>query len=399
MNPSSKLIKRRSELSAHVVAFCRYLREKHFVAGPAEEAEVLQGLHVLNSFQDPQQFRLVLQIVLAKSRKQQEQFETLFDTYWKEMAKAVDSKVKQVDEENKGSKKSDNNKKQQAPSLQELKSWLYNESSDEKLELASYSTSTSLNRKNFSGFGDEGLQQLSKLIHVMARNLANRYNRRYKKNNRPGKFDLRGTLRSNMRRGGEIIDLVFQKQERQKLRLVLLCDVSKSMDLYSRFLVRFLYAFQNNYKQIETFVFSTSLHRITRQLQHGSFSEILEELADTVPGWSGGTQIGISLHQFTKNYAGKYLNHRSIVIILSDGWDTGNTELLAESMRKIHRKSGKVIWLNPLAGNPDYEPTVKGMQAALPYIDVFAPMHNVESLRKVVKEIRGKRKTKKWRMR
>lgn len=389
------LISRHTTLSAHLVAFCRYLREQGFTIGPSEEANVLEAISLLHAFTDPNRFYLCLRTVLTKSFRQQQAFDQHFDTYWNEMAKAVDSKIKEG-KESKKKKSGQQAKKQKAPSTQELKNWLYGKKTKDEMTLAAYSPGKDGGGTDLSGFSETGLQELIKIIHLLARSLANRKSRRFQKSKRPGHFDLRKTLRSNLRRGGEIMHLNFKKTQQQKLELVLLCDVSKSMDLYSRFLVQFLYAFQNNYRQIETFVFSTSLHRITPTLQQSTFDDILDQLSTTVPDWSGGTRIGASFHNFLENYGSKYLNHRSIVLIMSDGWDTGDIDLLESSMRKIYRKSGRVIWLNPLAGRPGYETNVKGMQTALPFIDVFAPAHNVESLKQVVKKLKGRQKTRKW---
>jgi len=145
-----------------------------------------------------------------------------------------------------------------------------------------------------------------------------------------------------------------------------------------------MYGFQRVVARVETFVFSTSLHRVTGELNKNTFEKTLEELSAKVPGWSGGTRIGESLLAFVENYGRRLLNKRSLVLILSDGWDTGEPELVEEAMAAIHRRAAKVIWLNPLAGSPDYEPRVRALQAALPYIDVFAAAHDVESLRQNV---------------
>ena len=392
---NQNLQRRYTEMSAHLVAFCRYLREKDYNIGAKEEAEALEAIALIQAFEDPDQFQLCLQTVLAKSLRQQIDFAEHYNTYWNEISKAVDSKIKKSKEQ-KNDKPSGKSQQQQAPSLQELKHWLYGNAQKDTEELASYSAGAIAERKDFSGFSEAGLKELEKLIHLLANTLANRYSRRFKKSKSSAQIDFRKTMRQNMRRGGEILHLAFRKKQKQKLRLVLLCDVSKSMDLYSRFLIQFLYAFQNNYRQVETFVFSTSLHRITHDLQKGEFKDILQQLSDTIPGWSGGTQIGNSLHTFVKDYAGKMLDHRSIVLIMSDGWDTGDIDVLEESMRKIYRKSGRVIWLNPLAGNPNYQPSVKGMEVALPFVDVFAPAHSVESLKEMIKQLKGRKKTKKW---
>lgn len=375
----SELIRRHTELSANLVAFSRFLRSKGFILGPAEEADALRALEVMAPFRDPESFRLTLRAVLTRSRGQRLVFDELYAEYWKELEKAVDSKIKEGAPEKKRG-----GGKQQQPSLQMLKSWLHgHREQEETAELAQYSPGQTLTRKDFSAFGEEELWEVVRLIHRIARSLALRFSRRHKKSRTPAGLDLRRTLRLNLRRGGEILDLAFRKPQRHRQQIVLLCDVSKSMDLYSRFLVQFIYAFQNAYRRIETFVFSTSLHRVTRQLKQQDYHTALEKLSETVDDWSGGTRIGESLFSFVEKYGGKMLNRQSIVIIMSDGWDTGDATLLTEAMRKIHSKSAKVIWLNPLAGNPQYRPEAKGMQAAMPYIDIFASAHNVESLREV----------------
>jgi len=375
------MVKRYTELSANIVAFCRFLRAKGFVVGPAEEADALQALEVLAPFSDSESFRLTLRAALTRSLSQQIAFDELYAQYFRELDRALNSKIKEGAPE-----KKKNKQPAQQPSLQALKSWLHgNEQQDDTTELATYSAGETLTRKDFSVFTEDELWEVLRVIHLIARSLALRFSRRKAKSNTPAGLDLRRTLRLNLRRGGEILDLAFRKPQRHRQRIVLLCDVSKSMDLYSRFLVQFIYAFQNAYRRIETFVFSTALHRVTRQLKQGDYHSALEGLAGTVPDWSGGTRIGESLHTFVDQYAGKLLNRQTIVIIMSDGWDTGDGDLLAESMRKIHAKVAKVIWLNPLAGNPNFRPEVKGMQAAMPYIDIFASAHNVESLRQVAR--------------
>jgi uncharacterized protein with von Willebrand factor type A (vWA) domain len=155
------------------------------------------------------------------------------------------------------------------------------------------------------------------------------------------------------------------------------------MELYSAFLIQFMYAFQQVFSRVETFVFSTSLKRITSLLKENNFRDAMEMLGLHSSGWSGGTRIGECLEEFSNEYANKLLDRKTIVIILSDGWDTGNPDMLQKNMENIHARAAKVIWLNPLAGYDAYQPKVAGMQVALPFIDVFAPVHNLESLRKL----------------
>ena len=159
------------------------------------------------------------------------------------------------------------------------------------------------------------------------------------------------------------------------------------MDLYSRFLIQFIYAFQSVYRRIETFVFSTSLYHITEILRAEELYNALEKLSKTVPDWSGGTKIGFSLDQFVDQFGTKIIDSQTVCLIISDGWDTGDVDLLVRSMRYLKKNARSIIWLNPLKGSSDYEPATKGMQAALPYIDIFASAHNLNSLRRLVRQL------------
>lgn len=373
------VIQRHTELSANLLAFCRFLRRHGFRLGPAEEADALLALEILTPFHDPDAFRLALRAVLARNLPQQEAFDELYQRYFRELSKAVDSKVVEGQPE-----KKQRSGQAKEPSFEALKQWLHGNRNQETEELAAYSAGETTMRKDFSAFSGDDLQEVIQLIHRIARSLAMRYSRRQEQTRTPAGLDLRRTLRLNLRRGGEMLDLAFRRPRRHRRQIILLCDVSKSMDLYSRFLVQFIFAFQNAYRRIETFVFSTSLHRVTRQLRQRDYRSALDQLAEQVPGWSGGTRIGESLDAFSTRFA-RLLNRQTVVIILSDGWDTGDTGLLAAAMRRIHSKTAKVIWLNPLAGNPHFRPDVKGMQAAMPYIDIFASAHNVDSLRQLAR--------------
>jgi len=374
---SSPYIQRHTELSANVLAFCRYLRSKGLPLGPGEVMDALQAL-AHTPMDSRESMRMVLKAVLARSRPQQSLFDEWYEEYWQNLAKAVDAKVKQGPEatETPAAKR-----QEQDPALQSLKSWLYGKGETEEVELAAYSGHRVMTQVDFAAFAAGELEEVMRLIHDIARKLATRLNRRYHRLAQSGQLDFRKTMRLNLRRGGELLDLAFRQRRIRKPKLVMLCDVSKSMDLYSQFLVQFMYAFQSVYARQETFVFSTSLHRITEALQLGSFEQALNQLAEAIPDWSGGTRIGESLQQFVDVYAPGMLDRNTIVLILSDGWDTGDTALLEGSMQYLHKRAARVIWLNPLAGNPAYQPTAKGMEVALPFIDVFAPGHNVESLR------------------
>jgi hypothetical protein len=233
--------------------------------------------------------------------------------------------------------------------------------------------------KDFSGFGADELQEIARLSRRIAKRLASRPSRRWKPVRRGSRVNLRGSLRASLRTGGELVDLSFKERKPKKTRLVVICDVSGSMDLYSRLLLQFIYALQNSLARVETFVFSTSLERITGHLKNRAYEKALESLTST-RGWSGGTLIGPSLAAFNSTWS-RLVDRRTIVIVLSDGWDTGDPKTLSSALATITRRAGRLIWLNPLLGSPTYQALARGMQAALPHVDVFAPLHNLQSLR------------------
>jgi uncharacterized protein len=382
-----ELIKRHTALSANIVAFCRYLRTEGFAIAAPEEADALKSIEILEPYGNSETLRLALKTVLTRSQLQNERFDELYNYYWKQVEKATDSKI--AEQEN------SNGKQQQAPKSQDpqfqaLKDWLYGaQKSDEEIDLYTYSAAETLVKKDFSHLSEDEIKEIYDIIKMIARRLARQQNRRWTKN-KNGKLDIRRTLRQNMRRGGEMLEILRMKKRKQRIQLVLLCDVSKSMELYSRFLIQFAFAFQLVFRRIETFVFSTSLVKISEILRASpdysggqSFDKILKDLSENVHNWSGGTRIGDSLKDFVENYSAKDLNSKTIVLIMSDGWDTGDLDVLQENMAFIHKKASKVIWLNPLAGNITYEPTTEGMKIAMPYVDVFSAGHNVDSLKQL----------------
>ncbi|MEP7110908.1 MAG: VWA domain-containing protein [Ferruginibacter sp.] len=371
------MIKRQTSLSRNIVQFCRFLRLKGFTLSVEEEATALNALQFID-YSDRNVFALALKSVCCRSRSQQNDFDALFNDYWKEIESAIDAKIKTTPQPvlKPGAKD---------PSFKSLKSWLNGNRNDAIEETASYSIHENLSQKDFSSVPADELDELMRTIKALSARLAAHTNRRYTKSGKPCLPDLRRTLRKNMRHGGELLEIAFRKPKRNRTRLVVLCDVSKSMDLYAAFLLQFMFAFQQSFNRIETFAFGTSLQCITGLLKQGDFKDTLGSLSQQNTNWSGGTRIGESFQQFNKEYASRVLDKRTILIILSDGWDTGNIDLLEQSMETIHARAKKVIWLNPVAGYAFYQPDAAGMQAALPFIDVFAPVHNVDSLRKLAR--------------
>ncbi len=372
--------KQAGTISQHLVAFCRLLRAHGVQTGIADAIETLKALQWID-ISHKEQFYTALKLLLAKNQREVELFDRLFQEFW--LQKSPGKKAPMEETKRQPEAPPPSHRQKQAWERQIL-NWKNPESGNEALAVAGYSPIRVLTYKDFGQFSLDEMQEIINLINWIARNLAVQFDRRLRQTQRLDRFDFRRTMRRNLRRGGEIVDLSFQTRKRQKFRLLLLCDVSKSMELYSRFLLQFIYAFQNVYRRIETFIFSTSIRRISNILRHGDPQSLLSRLAKAFPEWSGGTRIGESLEQFLQHFGEYYLDSRTIVMILSDGWDTGEVEKLSRAMAEIQRRSAYVIWLNPLMGYEAFEPSCRGMQAALPYVDLLAPVHNVDSLKSLI---------------
>jgi uncharacterized protein with von Willebrand factor type A (vWA) domain len=204
-----------------------------------------------------------------------------------------------------------------------------------------------------------------------------------------GRRDARRTLRDALRTGGEPLRHRYRKARNQPRRVVLLCDVSGSMASYSRALLRFMHASVASGEPVEAFVLGTRLTRVTRELADRDPDRALGEASRTVEDWSGGTRLGDTIKEFVDLWGQRGMARGATVVILSDGWDRGDVEVLAESMERLARLARRVIWVNPLKAKPDYRPLARGMAAALPHVDVFLSGHNFESLEELARAISG----------
>ncbi|GAC1323949.1 MAG: VWA domain-containing protein [Chloroflexota bacterium] len=252
----------------------------------------------------------------------------------------------------------------------------------------SYSALEVLVAKDFGALNPRELQQIQEIMARMAPKVLTVRSRRFRPGQAGSQLDFRRTLRQSLRAGGDMIDLSWRQRCRDTARLILLCDVSRSMEKYSRFLIQFMYTFQNELPRTETFIFSTHLTRLTTALRGRYLADALERAASASAGWSSGTKIGECLEQFISRERHSILDRRTVVVILSDGWDQGDPRRLGEQMAAIKRRSRLVIWLNPLLGDPRYQPLVSGIRAALPHIDLFLPCHNLATLQAFAAELR-----------
>jgi uncharacterized protein with von Willebrand factor type A (vWA) domain len=218
------------------------------------------------------------------------------------------------------------------------------------------------------------------LASRLARTMRIRLVRREQVRKRGRRLDLRRTIHRNISHGGTLLDLAWRRRKIKPLRLVVLVDASGSMNLYTAFFVRFLHGVVDAFREAEAFVFHTRLAHVSPSLRDRDVTRAVEKLSLMAQGIGGGTRIGESLATFNRWHARRVINSRTAVMIVSDGYDTGEPDQLGQEMHRLRRRCKRIIWLNPLIGWRDYSPQARGMQAALPYVDLFAPAHNLASL-------------------
>lgn len=360
-------------LENSIVDFCRFAQASGLNAGVKESLGALEAVRTVG-VADRGMLKSALRAVLCSSKADWDLFEELFEAFW-----------------------SGENSIHRAQRIKLTVSGKPLESQQEKtlavpipgkMETAEGHAGKSvlgatvqerLRQADFSQIATADLADLEQIALRLLRQMSLRLSRWLKAARLRGQVDLRRTIRLSISRGGDPIYLSFRNKRLQQLRLVILLDVSGSMNPYSLFLVRFAYALQKYFKRVDTFLFSTRLTDITAALRTRHLRDALVAVAKEAGDWSGGTKIGESLREFTMAH-GRLLTRNTLFMVLSDGWDTGEPAALAAELSEIKRRVRKVIWLNPLLGMEGYEPVTRGMSAALPHIDVFAPAHNLQSL-------------------
>ncbi|MCB0195956.1 MAG: VWA domain-containing protein [Anaerolineae bacterium] len=257
--------------------------------------------------------------------------------------------------------------------------------SDPEIDVAdksqTFSDAELLQTKEFSAMTPEELTAVKQLIREMRWQISLRQTRRRVPDGKGDLLHLRASMRSATKHGGVPLHLSWQRKKIKQRPLVLLADISGSMEKYTRLLLQFFYAVSHSLQQVESFVFGTSLSRITPHLKIKNIDRALDEASRRVVDWSSGTRIGPSLQAFNRQWSRRVLRQKgAIVLIISDGWERGDVSLIKQEMAYLRRRCHRLIWLNPLLGKATYQPLVEGMAAALPFVDDFLPIHNLQSL-------------------
>jgi hypothetical protein len=255
---------------------------------------------------------------------------------------------------------------------------------DREIEVAdkaeTFSSMEVLHTKEFAQMSDEELAAVKRLIQEMKWPISRRVTRRRVPDKQGSTLHLRQLLRAATKYGGIPLQLSWQSRKIKQRPIILIADISGSMEKYARLVLQFFYSVAHSLKDVESFVFGTRLTRITAQLKLKNIDIAIDDAAREVMDWAGGTRIGDSLRIFNQQWSRRVLRRGALVIIISDGWERGDVSLLRQEMRYLQHRCHRLIWLNPLSGRATYKPRVEGMAAAMPYVDDFLPIHNLQSL-------------------
>jgi uncharacterized protein with von Willebrand factor type A (vWA) domain len=372
---------RHGALSKNLVGFGRLLRAAGFDITSSRLIDAGRSVAAVSPSASDD-VRIALRANLVSDHTRFELFDVLFDLYWK--GTETDHRAIPLAEPDEQAQEM-----QTAGAGKELVVSLGRPAHDPEGDNPAGTASSIdlLTAKDFASYSADDLARSRRVIRAIAPRLASALSRRRRRARRGDDIDLRRSLRHAARHGGEVVHLIRRRRRVRRIRLTVLCDVSGSMDLYSRQLIQVLFAVQNELRGVSTFVFSTRLHDVTALLKTRSFDEALARISRDVDSWSGGTSLGRCLMQFERTHARRRLDSRTVLLIISDGWERGDVEELRQAMSALRRRAYRVVWLNPLLGHTGYQPIARGMATALPYVDHFLPAHSIEALASAVRKV------------
>ncbi|MSR14235.1 MAG: VWA domain-containing protein [Gammaproteobacteria bacterium] len=358
------------QLIERTLALCHLAKAERLAVTPAKVLDVLRALPAID-YLNAEDYRLAVRMNLASSADEERRFDRLFREffYGESDERHFHSRIR-------------------GESMQGSMGHHYREINQEITTAAdSYSADEVTCGLDLQSRWDPAAPPLDQLIRELAKHLATRRSRRLQRAKHGAKVDLRRSVRGNIRYGMDLVDLARVERRTRKTRLVMLCDVSGSMDAFNPFLLRLMFGLQQALKNSRTLVFSTHVTEITSLLRRRSVVETLSEVGETVRHWSGGTNIGGALATLNRGVLREGSAGSTVAIIISDGYDNGETRLIELEMQALQRQVRTVVWINPMYGASTFQVRASGMKAALPYIDHFLPAFDVQSLRILVRDL------------
>ena len=373
-------------LSSNVMHFARLLRRAGLPVGPAETIAAQNALTQID-LGSKIEARTALRTVMIHRHEHQEVFDQAFALFWRDPSAAeqaaamalLDAQKKPPERPPPASRRvaeaftnpnAPKPKPEEEPPVQDA--------------VLTVSDQERLQAMDFEAMSAAEIEDAKKEIRRLSLPLDLRPTRSMRPDPTGPVMDLRRTIRSSLRQGGEILTIARNRRQTRPPPLVVLCDISGSMGRYAQILLHFLHAVTNHRSRVHVFLFGTRLTNVTRQLRARDPEVAFQMVSHTVPDWSGGTRIGEALERFNKLWARRVLGQGAIVLLITDGLDRDGAAGLAENMDRLHRSSRRLIWLNPLLRWAGFEPKSQGIRAMLPHVDEFRPVHNLASLRALV---------------
>ena len=374
-----------SRLEDAITVFGRFLRQAGYSVGSGEIMQAVQAVNYIK-IEKREDFRQALKTCLLSNYKLIPLFDQLFEIYWRnpDKMKNVSNILKRLNESRIDFEKKNLIKEniEDIFKKQFSETNIPNQESDksDKVNIHLFSPFEQLKNKRFDHYSDEELEEAKKFIQKRKWELPKRKLRRLKSGRFGNKLDIRNTIRNNIFPSQDFVQLSWKKPKLKSRPLVVLMDVSGSMDHYTRILMHFIHAINLIGEKVEAFTFGTRLTRITKHLKKKSVNDSIEIINELVKDWSGGTKIGETIQQFNYQWARRVLGNGAVVLVITDGWDTGNIKLLGQEFDRLHRSCYRLIWLNPNLGYQDFEPITKGVQEIMKYADDFLPIHSLKCL-------------------
>ena len=378
-----------NRITQHIIAFGRVLRRAGLEVATGQIIDAMRAMQLIGLRSRADVYQALFSIFVTR-KEQVELFNQAFHLFWRAPSKLpqlmslILPQLKMP--ETAQSKQSLRVKQALAENEAQIKPPQPRPKNEEKeaVDLVlTYSPLEVLHKKDFAAFTNEEVVMARQLLSEMNWSIPSKRTRRFNPNAKGRMLDLRKTVRKNMRNEGELIQLSWRGNQTRMRDIVVLCDISGSMERYSRMLLHFIHTITAGMRRVETFVFGTRLTRITRYLKQRDIDDAVSSVSQKVNDWAGGTRIGDALKDFNYLWARRVLRSGAVVMVISDGWDRGDLPLFEREVARLSRSCYRLIWLNPLLGYENYEPLTRGIKAAMPYIDDFLPVHNLESLEQI----------------
>ena len=375
---------RGGKLTHNLILFGRVCRALGMNVTPNRMMDVARALaHI--QLGHKQDFYYTLRTHLVTHPKEFAYFDEAFDIFWRRPSEGFTTLNLQSLGEERRKKKT-----QFLPPLESSPS--ENGSDSKELDPAlialvpTYSRQERLRHKDFAEMSAEELEMAKRVISKMPDSLGMRRTRRFV-NGKGRQINMRRLMKDVIRKHGDVTQLPTHRRKEKPRPVVLLCDISGSMERYTRVLLHFMHTLAGSLFQVESFVYSTDITRITRQIRQKNVDDALEDVGQAVLQWGGGTMTGECMHRFNWVWSRRVLGRGAVVMVITDGWDRGDIPLLHREMERLRRSCRRLIWLNPLLDVPEYEPLTRGAQALLPYVHDFLPITNLANLEAIVKAL------------